>query len=1020
MMARSRAPSHLRSLPAAYLGSVLVLISCFATPARLFPAAGTSCQLDLGNGRTETFQVRLEADWALELAVEQQGLDVAIEVGTIEGRQFGLADLPLGPHAREELTVVVGEATDLAIEISAIGGRGTASRLEVRSLGPATADQRQSAGDLASYWRAERAPREVGRKIFRRLIDHASERRVRISAALKLFEMEWANDQTAALGNLDLALAELLPGDLVLRGQLLAQRAQLLDVMGKKEAARKAFVEAREIADKSGDLAAAGLVEAGLGKLGWDANDAEAAIQGHASARDYFEAAGYDGLARDQEFFLARSQMRLGSSPEPLARLMMLLAAVPESGDAQERLQRERLLREIGWWHWLEDQSADALPLFEKAVELGPGTFANYQRLALVQLNLGLTAAARKTLRAGAGAVRTQGDRASFDACICLADFQEGLHSEARRRCASARESFELAGQLGPLSGIDLTLARIAQSENDLEQAESHARRACAAVEKQRVLAGGVQNRLDFLAVRTEPLEMLVELRLGLNSIRPGAAWDVAALEASETTRSRLLRDLLAAGPEERTVGGADLQRRAAELRAELGEKARELVRGLLEVGRVDGQAAARLEPLLHELDGLREKQTTASPTETTEEAAFDLAAIQDELEPETVLLVFHLGPADAFGWAVTSRAVRGTPLGKAASLRAWAGAVHHQMAGSAPPSTAAVNAWMAKLSEHLWSPFAAELLASRQVVVVAPPALQQVSFAALPFPANSGRPIIASHTIAQLPAAAVLPALRHKPSSRQSISRLLTIVDDPIYDDDPRLAPKFRRPGPFVRLPDTAAEAEDLLALAGPGRGLRLSGFEASREQLMDGALSGSQIVHFATHTRTDEPHRGLVLSRFDAGGQPIGDHFGFAELSALHLEAELAVISACSSALGQNIAGEGLLGLSQGFLAAGIPRLLLTLWPIRGEPARRLIRGFYRELLAGASPAESLRLTQLAMISEGRGPREWAAFALYGDWRPFPQSKNSSEAGQHEIPSRVLDIRERSRNRRSRRIPS
>jgi CHAT domain-containing protein len=945
------------------------------------PASGNACDLDLRGG-PETFRARLQAGWALHLAVDQKGTDVTIEARRQGGKKLLLVDLPMGSYFREELLLAAEEAMDLVVAFDTLGDRSGSPRLEVLFAGPASIEQLRAAADFSTLQRAEQAQPQVKPRIHRWLASRASDRWIRIAAASQLASLRRSEDPAAALRALASALGELKAGEGAMRSQLLALRGQILDKLDLKAEAEATLREALAAASEAGDPGAAGLAESGLARIAWDRNDSEKAIRFYTAARDHFGQAGYPELESDQELYLARSLMRLGSSPEPLARLLRLLATEPAPEGTRNRKYAE-LLREIGWWRWLEERSLDALPLLARAAELDPQSQPNLMRLAQVQLELGQAAAARATLAQAEPLSLELDQRAYLEAGICQADLADGLLTEARRRCLSARDELERAERLGALPGIDLSLARIEEKLARPLEAERFASRSCAAIEAHRGQAKSDRHRLDFMEVRTESLELLVELRMALHVLLPGAGWDRAGLEAAEKTRARLLHDLLATGysPGPQAPGEADQRRRADLLLAELSSRSAHLTVDLARHGKLDPQATADLGPALRELDELRKSQRWLAPPEP---ADFELNAAQRELDPGTVMLVYHLGPEEAYGWALTRSEVRGTSLGQAETTRGLAAALAHQMSGTAPPSAATVEAWSARLAGLLLEPFAPELQAARQLVIVAPAELQQVAFAALPFPAASQRPLIASHTLVHLPSATVLPALRRRAAPSRPAAKLLAIVDDPVYDGDFRLPVAARKPGPFLRLPDTAAEGEDLLGLAGAGQAFRLTSFAANRQALLDGALADFRILHFATHARTGEAPRGLVLSRFDAAGRPLDDTFGFAELAALRFPADLAVTSACSSALGKKVAGEGLLGLSQGFLAAGIPRLVLTLWPIRGEPGRRLVGGFYRRLFAGASPAESLRLTQLEMIAEGRPPRDWAAFALYGDWRP------------------------------------
>jgi CHAT domain-containing protein len=238
-----------------------------------------------------------------------------------------------------------------------------------------------------------------------------------------------------------------------------------------------------------------------------------------------------------------------------------------------------------------------------------------------------------------------------------------------------------------------------------------------------------------------------------------------------------------------------------------------------------------------------------------------------------------------------------------------------------------------------------------------------------------------------------VLSILRRQSAQRIPASGLLAVVADAVYaGNDERL------PGPLwraweedlPRLPGSAGEARDLLELAGAGPVRLLDGFEARRDRVLDGALAEFRIVHFATHARTqaaDGRPLGLVLSRFDKAGRPLDDMLGLAELYNLALPAELAVLSACSTILGEDVAGEGLMGLTRGFMHAGATRVVVSLWDVRDSAARESMRRFYRALLIdGAAPGEALRQAQASMWRDGWPVRDWAVFVLQGDWRPFP----------------------------------
>jgi CHAT domain-containing protein len=152
---------------------------------------------------------------------------------------------------------------------------------------------------------------------------------------------------------------------------------------------------------------------------------------------------------------------------------------------------------------------------------------------------------------------------------------------------------------------------------------------------------------------------------------------------------------------------------------------------------------------------------------------------------------------------------------------------------------------------------------------------------------------------------------------------------------------------------------------------------------------LSQYRFVHFATHGFLDSLHpelSGILLSMFDEHGQPQDGFLRAHEVFNLKLPAELVVLSACQTGLGKEIKGEGLVGLTRGFMYAGAPRVLVSLWSVSDVGTAELMTRFYREMLKeGKRPAEALQAAQVSMLKEKRfaAPYFWAAFTLQGEWR-------------------------------------
>jgi CHAT domain-containing protein len=210
---------------------------------------------------------------------------------------------------------------------------------------------------------------------------------------------------------------------------------------------------------------------------------------------------------------------------------------------------------------------------------------------------------------------------------------------------------------------------------------------------------------------------------------------------------------------------------------------------------------------------------------------------------------------------------------------------------------------------------------------------------------------------------------------------------------DDGRMGPLVHtvaaRGQEFVRLRFSRREAEEIARMLPPGAALKALDFDASRETVLSPDFGRHRIVHFATHSvlNNERPElSGVVLSQFDRSGAPRNGFLRLYEIYNLRLAADLVVLSACQTALGGEIHGEGLIGLTRGFLYAGAARVVASLWEVDDRTSADLMKRFYQGMLIrGERPAAALRAAQVEMWKT-RGwdaPYYWAAYTLQGEWR-------------------------------------
>jgi CHAT domain-containing protein len=190
-------------------------------------------------------------------------------------------------------------------------------------------------------------------------------------------------------------------------------------------------------------------------------------------------------------------------------------------------------------------------------------------------------------------------------------------------------------------------------------------------------------------------------------------------------------------------------------------------------------------------------------------------------------------------------------------------------------------------------------------------------------------------------------------------------------------------------RLIFSRREADEITRLAGSGASFKALDFSANRATALGSDLRRYRIIHFATHSLLNSQHpelSGIVLSLVDEKGGPQDGFLRLHDIYNLKLAADLVVLSACNTGLGKEIKGEGLIGLTRGFLYAGAPRVVASLWKVDDRATAELMKLFYQRMLHdGLRPAEALRRAQMDMRKQPRwaAPYYWAGFTLQGEWK-------------------------------------
>jgi CHAT domain-containing protein len=190
-------------------------------------------------------------------------------------------------------------------------------------------------------------------------------------------------------------------------------------------------------------------------------------------------------------------------------------------------------------------------------------------------------------------------------------------------------------------------------------------------------------------------------------------------------------------------------------------------------------------------------------------------------------------------------------------------------------------------------------------------------------------------------------------------------------------------------RLPGTRQEAEQIVAMVPTSERRLALDFAASRETVTSAELSQYRYVHLSTHGLLNSVHpelSGLVFSLVNERGEPQDGFLRAHEIFNLKLSPEVVVLSACQTGMGTNIRGEGLVSLTRGFMYAGAPRVVVSLWGVSDLGTTELMVRFYHGMLKeGMRPAAALRAAQVSLMNDKRwaSPYYWAPFTLQGEWR-------------------------------------
>jgi CHAT domain-containing protein/tetratricopeptide (TPR) repeat protein len=976
----------------------------------------------LSRGNSHLYQLQLEANQYLRVAVDQKGVDVAMTLFAPDERRAGEVSLPRTLQGRKVIILVTEQAGNY--------------RLEVRSANKDAAEGKYQlqVTDLREATATDRTRLELRKKV-----DEAN----------RLLNQGTAESLSTAVKNLEGVLPSIRGiGDRWGEANALTTLGAVYYGLNEYQKTIEAFTPAlalwKEVPDGlRGQAVAIGYISSCHAMFG----DWQKVIESLTPALSIYQALGDRREEARTLNNIGSYYWRFGDREKALEYFELALPILRERGEQQ---LVTLTIGNIGNAHWENGERQRAVEAYNQALALSRsiryprGEAIALERLGFARYMMGENQAALDSLEKALILNRDLGDRRERAILLRhLGDVYTEL-AETSKALESLNESLAIVRLIGDRDGEARGLYSIARAHrnlNQLSQARADIESAIRIVESLRTRISDQHLRSFYSHWVTNYYELYIEILMRQRGEGSSSDIDSLAIEASERYRARSLLELLTeSGIGIRLGVDAELLKRERTLQELLNRKAEQQIR-LLHGKHTPEQAAAVAKEITSFTTRLQEVNTqirVANPryAALTQPEPLSLKQVQEQvLDADTLLLEYALGSKRSYMWAVTKTSIDGYELPGRAEIEATARRFCDLIKGKKNAEELAASG--ARLSHLLLAPVAKHL-GTKRLAIVADGALQYVPFAALPAPQGieikgqgpvnnsnrvpnpEARPLILDHEIVNLPSASALAVLRRETNSRALAPKLIAVVADPVFDandvrvrrgaldagdSDKGTGTEAKNSGllrsveeiglakgswPLPRLLGTRREARSILSLVPPQRSRQALDFEANRETVTSGDLDQYQIVHFATHGLINNRHpelSGLVLSLVDKHGRTQDGFLRLNEVYNLRLPAELVALSACQTGLGKEIRGEGFVGLTRGFMYAGAKRLMVSLWQVDDAATSELVGRFYRGLLGEKklSPAAALRAAQIEMWrqKEWRSPYHWASFVFIGEWK-------------------------------------
>ena len=587
-------------------------------------------------------------------------------------------------------------------------------------------------------------------------------------------------------------------------------------------------------------------------------------------------------------------------------------------------------------------------------------------------------------------------------------------------------------------------LAVLDESENRAENALEKIKESLAITESLYIDVASNNLRRTYLSNAYQRYEFYIHLLMKLDQKFPGQNYAELALQISEKARARTFLETLRLAETDPVKNiSPELVGIEKAIRVKLSLKSDALTE-LLANNSKETEAeelSNEVAQLTDEYEKIKGEIKLANPEYASlkESVNFDINAFQRQfLDDQTVLLEFSLGEKQSYLWLVDKTEIKTVILPPQRLIEPKIRKLLELLTEREMRDGEELEVYLARLksaeleynqkakalSRELLGQVA-DKLGNKRLLVVADGILNYFPLSALPAP-DSDELLISKHEIVYQPSASAISLLQSKPNKISASKDVLVFADAIFSQNDARvkaeksgsemvintLTEVFRSSRQFesvkglARLEASQKEAAAISDTFGSSRSLVISGADVRRERVLETDLADYRIVHFATHglLNEDRPEfSSMVFSLYDEQGEPLKGFLRLQDIYNLNLNADLVVLSACDSAIGKEIKGEGVISLTRGFMQAGSKSVLSSLWKVEDNATAEMMRIFYEKLSnEKLTPPEALRRAQIEMAQNSRyaSPFYWAAFTVQGEYRyeiakPSVFSANSIYAG-------------------------